>query len=62
MIMTAKVDYEAQSQRVLDQGVRAKVAERLFERVEAQHRAQNERKDLGDLIERTLSDDTFSSA
>ena len=61
-IATAKDNYEAQSQRVLDQGARAKLAERLVAGVAVKVRAQQERKDLADLIERTLHGKTSSSA
>jgi hypothetical protein len=61
-IAVAKADYDAQSQRVLDQGARAKLAQRLVENVDAKHRAEKERKDLGDLIERSISGKSSSSA
>lgn len=54
-IAMAKADYDAQSQRVLDQGARAKIAQRMVESADAKMRAEKERKDLGDLIERSLN-------
>jgi hypothetical protein len=53
-IATTKSAYDAQSLRALDQGSRAKLAERLVESAAAKHRAQDERKGLAELIERTL--------
>jgi hypothetical protein len=53
-IATTKAAYEAQSQKTRDQGARAKVAERLVQSADAEYRAQKERKDLGDLIERSI--------
>jgi hypothetical protein len=53
-IAAAKAEHEAQSRRVVDQGVRAKLAERMVESADAEYRAQKERKDLGDLVERSL--------
>ena len=60
-IAIAKADYDAQSQRVLDQGARAKIAQRMVESVDAKMRAEKERKDLGDLIERSLNAKTSSA-
>jgi hypothetical protein len=60
-IAIAKADYDAQSQRVLDQGARAKIAQRMVESVDAKMRAERERKDLGDLIERSLNSKTSSA-
>jgi hypothetical protein len=61
-IATTKAAYEAQSRRTLDQGARAKVAERLVQSVDAEYRAQNERKELSDLIERSIGRKPSSSA
>jgi len=61
-IAAAKAEYETQTRRVLDQGARAKLAERLADGADALHRAQQERKDLGDLIERSLNVKPSSSA
>lgn len=61
-IAVAKADYQAQSKRVRDQGARAKLAERLVESADAEYRAQKDRKDLGDLIERSLHGKPSSSA
>lgn len=60
-IAIAKADYDAQSQRVLDQGARAKIAQRMVESADAKMRAEKERKDLGDLIERSLNAKTSSA-
>ena len=60
-IAVAKADYDAQSQRVLDQGARAKIAQRMVESADAKMRAEKERKDLGDLIERSLNAKTSSA-
>lgn len=60
-IAMAKADYDAQSQRVLDQGARAKIAQRMVESADAKMRAERERKDLGDLIERSLNAKTSSA-
>lgn len=61
-IAVAKADYQAQSRRVVDQGARAKLAERLVEGADAEYRARKDRKDLGDLIERSLGGKPSSSA
>jgi hypothetical protein len=58
----AKADYDAQSQRVLDQAARAKLAQRFVETVGASYRAEKERKDLGDLIDRAVNGKPSSSA
>jgi hypothetical protein len=42
--------------------MRAKLAERLVESADAKYRDQKERKDLGDLIERSLRGKPSSSA
>jgi hypothetical protein len=61
-IAGAKADYEAQSKHALDQGARAKTAQRLLASVDAKVRAQEERKSLADLIERTIRKGASSSA
>ncbi|SRR5579883_101749 len=61
-IAVAKADYDAQSQRVLDQAARAKLAQRFVETVGASYRAEKERKDLGDLIDRAVNGKPSSSA
>ena len=61
-IAVAKADYEAQSRKVADQGMRAKLAERMAGSADVEYRAQKERKDLGDLIERSLRGKPSSSA
>jgi hypothetical protein len=61
-IAVAKAEHAAQSQRVRDQGARAKLAQRLVDSADADYRAEKERKDLGDLIERSLNNKPSSSA
>ena len=61
-IAVANSVHSAQSQRVRDQGARAKLAERLVEDADAEYRAQKDRKDLGDIIERSLRGKSSSSA
>jgi hypothetical protein len=61
-IATAKANCEAQSRRVVEQAARVKIAERLFDDADAEYRAKKERKDLGDLIERSLHGKSSSSA
>jgi hypothetical protein len=61
-IATLKDDHLAQTQRTQEQAIRARLAERLVESVEAKFRMQQERADLGDLIERTVAKKTASPA
>jgi hypothetical protein len=61
-IAVVKAQHVRQAQIALEQGARAKLAERLVENADAKHRKQQERSDLGDLIERSLSKDSASSA
>ncbi len=61
-IAAAEAAYAAQARHALKQGARAKLAERAHEDLEVKYRAQQERKDLADLIERTLRKPSSSSA
>jgi hypothetical protein len=54
--------YEAQERQAVDQGARAKLADRARENVDARYREQKERKELADLIERSLRNPKSSSA
>jgi hypothetical protein len=46
--------FETQAERVVDQAARAKLAEKAVEVTSALHCAQEERKDLAELVERWL--------
>ena len=61
-IAAAEAEYEAQTRRAIDQGTRAKLADRARESVEAKYRDQQQRKELADLIERSLRNPKSSSA
>jgi len=61
-IAAAAAEYEVQTRRALDQGTRAKLADRARESVDARYRDQKQRKDLADLIERSLRNPKSSSA
>jgi hypothetical protein len=61
-IAALESECEAQSRHALDQGARSKLAERARDGVEAQYRDQQQRRDLADLIERTLRKPPSSSA
>jgi hypothetical protein len=61
-IAALKTQCEAQSRHALDQGVRSKLADRAREGVEAKYRDQQQRRELADLIERTLRKPPSSSA
>ncbi|MGA2794351.1 MAG: hypothetical protein ABSE69_12620 [Roseiarcus sp.] len=61
-IATLKDEHRAQTQRAQEQAIRARLAERLVENVEAKYRMQQERADLGDLIERSVAKKTASPA
>jgi len=61
-IAAAEAEYAAQSQRAFKQGARAKLAERAHEDLEAKYRDQQQRKELAELIERTLGKPPTSSA
>ena len=61
-IATVRSQHVAQTQHTLEQGARTKLVERLIENVDAKYRMQQERNDLGDLIERSIAKDRASSA
>ena len=61
-IAVVKAQHVKQAQVALEQGARTKLAERLVDKIEAKYRKQQERSDLGDLIERSLGKDSASSA
>jgi hypothetical protein len=61
-ITAIKAEQIAQAQRAQEQAMRARLAERLAENVEAQLRTQRERVDLADLIERSVAGKTASLA
>jgi hypothetical protein len=61
-IEAVKAQHVVQSRVALEQGARTKLAERLVGSVEAKVRKQQERSDLGDLIERSVAKRGASSA
>jgi hypothetical protein len=61
-IEEVKAQQVTQSRLALEQGVRTKLAERLADGVDATYRMQQERSELGDLIERSLGKGSASSA
>ncbi len=61
-IAEATAQYEAQTRRAIDQGARAKLADRARETAEARYREQKERKELVELIENSLRNPKSSSA
>jgi hypothetical protein len=61
-IEAVKAEHVVQSQLALEHGARTKLAERLVDSVDAKYRKQQERSDLGDLIERSLAKGSASSA
>jgi F0F1-type ATP synthase membrane subunit b/b' len=61
-IAAAEAEIETQTRRAIDQGTRAKLADRARESVEARYREQEQRKELADLIERSLRNPKSSSA
>ncbi|MGD1035623.1 MAG: hypothetical protein ABR878_00170 [Roseiarcus sp.] len=61
-IAAAAAEYEAQTRRAIDQGTRAKLADRARESADARYRDQRQRKELADLIERSLRNPKSSSA
>ena len=61
-IAVAAAEYEAQTRRALDQGTRAKLADRARESVDARYRDQEQRKELAELVERSLQNPKSSSA
>jgi hypothetical protein len=61
-IAAAAAKHEALARHALDQGVRAKLADRALESADARYRDQKQRKELLELIERSLHDPKSSSA
>jgi hypothetical protein len=61
-IAAAEAEVEAQTRRAIDQGARAKLADRARESVDARYREQRQRKELVDLIEDSLRNPKSSSA
>jgi hypothetical protein len=61
-IEAVKAEHVAQAERARKEAMRAKLAERMSESVEAQFRTRQERADLGDLIERLAVRKAASSA
>jgi hypothetical protein len=61
-IEAVKAQHIVQSRVALEQGARAKLVERLVESVESTVRKEQERSDLGDLIDRSLAKRSASSA
>jgi hypothetical protein len=61
-IVAADAEVEAQTRRALDQGTRAKLADRARENADARYRDQRQRKELADLIENSLRNPKSSSA
>lgn len=61
-IATVKAERQAQTQRAQEQAMRVKLAERLVENVDAKYRMQQERAELGDLIERAVAKENASPA
>ena len=57
-----KAQHVVQSRVALEQGARTKLAERLVDGVDAKYRKQQERSELGDLIERSVAKGSASSA
>lgn len=61
-IATVKAERLAQTQRAQEQAMRVKLAERLVQNVDAKYRMQQERAELGDLIERAVAKENASPA
>jgi hypothetical protein len=61
-IAAAAAECETQTKRVLDQGVRAKLADRAYEDAGAEYREQRQRKELAELIDRSVNNPKSSSA
>ena len=61
-IAAAEAAYAAQSRRAFREGARAKLAERAHDGLEAKYRDQKQRKELAELIERSLGKPPSSSA
>lgn len=61
-IAAAEAAYAVQSRQAFKEGARAKLAERAHEDLEAKFRDQQQRRELADLIERSLHKPPASSA
>jgi hypothetical protein len=61
-IQEVKAQHVTQSKLALEQATRTKLAERLVDGVDAKYRVQQERRELGDLIERSIGKGGASSA
>lgn len=61
-IAAAEAAYDAQSRQAFTEGARAKLAERAHDELEAKYRDQEQRKELADLVERSLGRPPSSSA
>ncbi len=61
-IAAAAAEHEAQTRRAIDQGARAKLADRARESADARYRDQRQRKELAELIENSLRNPKSSSA
>jgi hypothetical protein len=61
-IETVKIQHAMQTRVAREQGARAKLAERMVDRVDVTYRMQQERNDLSDLIERAVAKESASSA
>jgi len=61
-ITAVAAQHAAQERLALEQGARTKLAERMVDRFEAKYRAQEERSELSDLIERATAKASASSA
>ena len=61
-IAAAEAAYAAQSRQAFREGARAKLAERAHDGLEAKYRDQKQRKELAELIERSLGKPPSSSA
>jgi len=55
-ISSVKEDQSAQAQHAFDQGGRLKLAERLLEKANADHRTHADRSQLADIIDRVVQD------
>jgi hypothetical protein len=61
-IAAADAEVAAQTRRAIDQGTRAKLADRARETADARYRDQRQRKELADLVEDSLRNPKSSSA
>ena len=62
LIELNKLQHAAQTKHSLEQGAKAKIVERMVDRVDEEYRKHVERKELTDLIERALGRPSASSA